>query len=121
MAIQYLSSKRIFNYDGHIFCYSVDRPASFVYAKCLAKQMDKNDNQDSNKSDLLTPISKPFTSRCLIAITKKSSAELFNDNLSEKLLQNGNYLADELNLKLLIATSEFSNQSKSLIFKKTLT
>jgi hypothetical protein len=120
LAIQYLSSKKIFNYNGHILCYSVDRLASFAYAKCLAKQITKHDYEDPNKPELLTPISKPLTSCCLLAITKKSSTELFNDNLSEKLIQSGNYIADELNLKFLIATPEFSNQSKCFFHKPFL-
>ena len=48
---------------------------------------------------------------CMVAASDENAGNLLNDEQSQLLLQSGNKLADELNAKLILATSEFSNQS----------
>jgi hypothetical protein len=52
---------------------------------------------------------------CLVAVNADSSSDMFNDELSLKLLNKGDILAEELNIRFIVAQSQFYNQSMLFI------
>ena len=75
----------------------------FKQKRSIATRITKNNN---NKKSTC----------CLVAVNPLNINHFFNDELCQKLLTNGNKLADDLNLKFITATTQFYNQSKKIIF-----